>query len=195
MTATELSSAVTAPLCGSTAATPMTGRRDCQPLPRLRNVSRPRASRLTARRLCWGLTACHDSRSCPVERRHGPQSSMPSTSSSVTARICAVAHSLSARLRWRSCWARSQSWHPAQRTHRRRWAYRVRLCVSARCWGHRVEEGRQRLPVRSVPRLDQGPQSGQHRRAAGAQRSLAAAGLETEIYNQIGKSAQTCFCQ
>jgi hypothetical protein len=35
--------------------------------------------------------------------------------------------------------------------------------------GYRFQEGRQHLPVRSVPRLDQGPQSRQRRRAAGAE--------------------------
>jgi hypothetical protein len=38
--------------------------------------------------------------------------------------------------------------------------------------GHRLEEGRQRLPVRSVPRLDQGPQSRKHRGATGAEREM-----------------------
>jgi hypothetical protein len=44
--------------------------------------------------------------------------------------------------------------------------------LPARCRGHRVEEGRQHLSIRPVPRLDQGPQSRRHRRAAGEERDL-----------------------
>jgi hypothetical protein len=51
-------------------------------------------------------------------------------------------------------------------------AYRVRPCMPARRRGHRIEEGRRHLPVQPVPRLDQGPQSRQHRGAAGAERDL-----------------------
>jgi hypothetical protein len=49
-----------------------------------------------------------------------------------------------------------------------------RLCARLQAWrrGHRVEEGRQHLSIRPVPRLDQGPQSRQHRRAAGPERDL-----------------------
>jgi bifunctional non-homologous end joining protein LigD len=47
------------------------GDRGCRP-----SGSRPRASRLTARRLCWDLTACHGSRSYPVGRPLEPQSSV-----------------------------------------------------------------------------------------------------------------------
>jgi hypothetical protein len=47
-----------------------------------------------------------------------------------------------------------------------------RACMPARRRWHRVKEGRRRLPVRPVPRLDQGPQSRQHRGAAGTQRDL-----------------------
>jgi hypothetical protein len=48
--------------------------------------------------------------------------------------------------RGRAYWCRamnaflSQSRHPAQRTHPRRWAYRVRLCVPARRSEHRFQE-------------------------------------------------------
>jgi hypothetical protein len=38
--------------------------------------------------------------------------------------------------------------------------------------GHRLEEGRQHLSARPMPGVDQGPQSRQHRRAAGAEREL-----------------------
>jgi ATP-dependent DNA ligase len=51
-------------------------------------------------------------------------------------------------------------------------AGRLRPRLPARRRRHRVEEGRQHLSIRPVPRLDQGPQSRQHRRAARAAREL-----------------------
>jgi hypothetical protein len=51
--------------------------------------------------------------------------------------------------------------------HCRRWSYRVRPGR-----GHRFQAGRRCLPVWPVPRLDQGPQSRQHRRAAGAEQEV-----------------------
>jgi hypothetical protein len=56
---TELSCAGMVPLCGSTAATPVTGPCGWLQSRLLPSGSRPRASRLTARRWCWDLTACH----------------------------------------------------------------------------------------------------------------------------------------
>jgi hypothetical protein len=57
-------------------------------------------------------------------------------------------------------------------THRRGRSYRLctRLPVGRR--GHRVEEGRWHLSIQPVPRLDQGTQSRQQRRAAGAERDV-----------------------
>jgi hypothetical protein len=54
---------------------------------------------------------------------------------------------------------------------------RCRLRARLPAWGrgHRVEEGRWRLSIWPVPRLDQGPQSRQPRRAAGAQRDVESA--------------------
>jgi hypothetical protein len=87
--------------CGSTAATPMTERRDCQPLRLLPGGSKRGASRSTARRLYWGLTVCRYSTSCAVGRPQTPRSCRPSTLSSMTTRICALAHSSTAKPRWR----------------------------------------------------------------------------------------------
>jgi hypothetical protein len=73
MTATELSFGGTVPPCGSTAAMPMIGRRDCQPLPLLLRVSRPGVSRLTARRWCWpdGLSRFEE-----LSRREGARTAI-----------------------------------------------------------------------------------------------------------------------
>jgi hypothetical protein len=60
MTATELSSAGTAPQYGFTAATPMTGRRDWRRSRLPLSGSKPRPSRLTARRLYEGIAASPD---------------------------------------------------------------------------------------------------------------------------------------
>jgi hypothetical protein len=49
---------------------------------------------------------------------------------------------------------------------------RLRARLPAWRRGHRVKEGRKHVSIWPVPRLDQGPQSAQHRRAAGAQRDL-----------------------
>jgi hypothetical protein len=65
-----------------------------------------------------------------------------------------------------------QGGHPAQRTRRRGWSYCLRPCVSARRRGHRFEEGRWHVSIRPVSRLDEGPQSRQHRRAAGEERDM-----------------------
>ena len=62
--------------------------------------------------VCSGLTACHGSRSCPVVRPLEPRSSTPSTLSSMMARICAIAHSWTGRLRWRD-YSATPSRHPA----------------------------------------------------------------------------------
>jgi len=84
-------------------ATRMSRPCDCRPLLQLPSGSRPRASRLMARRLCSGLMACHGSRSCPARRPLEPRSSRPSILSSMMVRICAIARSWIGRLRWRSC--------------------------------------------------------------------------------------------
>jgi hypothetical protein len=84
----------------------------------------PRASRLTTRRLCSGLTACHGSRSCPVGRRLEPRFSGAAA-------------------------ARDRSGHPAERTHRYGWGDRVRPRVLAWRRGHRFQESRWRRPVRA----------------------------------------------
>jgi len=59
--------------------------------------------------------------------------------------------------------------HPAQRTCRRGWSYRLRPRLPARRRGHRVQERRRHLSVRPVLGLDQGAQPGQHRGPTGAQ--------------------------
>ena len=46
--------------------------------------------------------------------------------------------------------------------------------------GNRFKEGRRHLSVRSLSGLDQGPQSRQHRGAAGAQREMGRLGLAEE---------------
>jgi hypothetical protein len=53
----------------------------------------------------------------------------------------------------------------------------VRACLPAWRRRHRVEKDRQHLSIGPVPCLDQGPQSGQHRCAAGAQRDVELASL------------------
>jgi hypothetical protein len=55
---------------------------------------------------------------------------------------------------------------------------RVHPCLPAWRRGHRVEEDRWRISVRPAPRPDQGPQSRQHRRAAGAERDLGSTNLK-----------------
>jgi hypothetical protein len=163
MTGTELSCAGTAPQCGSTAATLMIGRLDWRLSRRLPRGSRPKVSRLTARRLCSGLTACHGSRSYSGGRPLAPRSSMPSTLSSIMATTCAICRSSIARQLWRVCCAilrlASCSMNTSSRT-----AGRLRLRLPAWRRGHRVEEDRWHVSIRPVPRLDQGPQSCQHRR-------------------------------
>jgi hypothetical protein len=66
----------------------------------------------------------------------------------------------------------TEAGHPTQRTHCR--GRRHRLCARLSAWrrGYRFQESGRHLQVRPVPRLDQGPQSRQHRRAAGAEREV-----------------------
>jgi hypothetical protein len=67
----------------------MTGRRDCQPL---RPLPADQSQELHDRwRGGCARAACHGL-GCAAGRLRTPRSSMPSTSSSMTARICAIAH-------------------------------------------------------------------------------------------------------
>jgi ATP-dependent DNA ligase len=50
-----------------------------------------------------GPTACRDSTTYGGGRLRIRRSSMPSTCSSMTAKMCAIAHSSTARPRWRGC--------------------------------------------------------------------------------------------
>jgi hypothetical protein len=82
---------------------------------------------------------------------------------------------LAERRRWRGCCARPR---PAScsNEHLGR-PYRLRACLPARCRGYRFEEGRWHVSIWPVSRLDQSPQSRQHRGAVGAQRELESASL------------------
>src|SRR5262249_15214283 len=51
--------------------------------------------------------------------------------------------------------------------------------------GHRLEKGRRQISIRSLPGLDQGPQSRPRRRATGAQRKLEhvrPAGMSVDLH-------------
>jgi bifunctional non-homologous end joining protein LigD len=98
------------------AATRMIGPCGWRRSPLLPSRSRPRASPLTARRLCSGLTACRGLKSCAAGRLRTPRSSMLSTLSSMTARICAISHSSAARRRGTAV-AQPRAWHSVQCTH------------------------------------------------------------------------------
>jgi hypothetical protein len=119
---------VTASTCRKSAARPCDRRRS-RLLP---SRSRPRASPSTARRLCSGVTACHGLKSYAAGTPRTPRPSMPSISSSMTARIpqeCAGA-----------LFAQYRGWYPIQRTHRRGRPYHIRARLPAWRRGHRVEE-------------------------------------------------------
>jgi hypothetical protein len=81
-------------------------------------------------------------------------------------------HSWAERRRWRSCCARPR---PASCSN----GHLGRPYPSSRMLaeGNRFEEGRWHVSIWPVSRLDQSPQSRQHRAAAGAQRELESASL------------------
>jgi hypothetical protein len=99
---------------------------------------KPRASQSTARQLCSGLTACHGLKKCAAGRLRAPRSSMPSTSSSTTARICAIAHS-STQGRAGPAIAQYQGRRPAERTHQPGRPCRLRARLPAWRRGHRAK--------------------------------------------------------
>jgi hypothetical protein len=84
---------------------------------------------------------------------------------------------------------------PAERTHRGGWGDRVRPCVPAWRRGYRFEADRQYLPVRPVPCLDQGPQSHQHRRAAGAKRDLESTSLRQRTLAMTCRNSKFGACR
>jgi hypothetical protein len=97
--------------------------------------------------LCWDHTACRGSRSWPLE----PRSSAP-----LIGRICAISHSWTERLRWRGCCARPGillNEHIGE-DGAIVFAHACQLGAD----GVRFEADRRHLPVRTVPRVDQGPQ-------------------------------------
>jgi hypothetical protein len=59
-------------------------------------------------------------------------------------------------------------------------------CLPAWRRGHCVQEGRRHQSIRSVPGLNQGPQSRQHRGAAGAQREVEREGALSGRQRTIG---------
>jgi hypothetical protein len=76
---------------------------------------------------------------------------------------------------WRGCCARSRPASCANEHLGR--PYRLRACLPTRCRGYRFKEGRWPVSIWPVSRLDQSPQSRQHRGGAGAQRKLESASL------------------
>jgi hypothetical protein len=68
--------------------------------------------------------------------------------------------------------ARHQSWQPPQRTRRRSWPDCFRSSLPAWRRGHRLQARGRHVSIRTLPGVDQGPKSREHRGAAGAQREL-----------------------